>query len=953
MNSVSVKKISSVAVGAAMLGAAFAGAAATVDPSVGNFKFYQNGGPTFKIVVGARAQSSDYWNAAKLAELFGNLAYSDKAIVADTSDLSCTGGGNASACSVTGKGVTLEITTPAGVTGQTGTATVKTQMYDFLDVSQVTATTTRADGATTIVGDGVNTGGYLVSANLFPDVAWRGKIDNVGSYSVTEEENFYVKGKSYYDTSSKKYIGDAANIVYTINFTDTIPWHVDVVNGTITGRPTNDAYITENRNIQVQFLGQKYVITDFENSTTNTIALGSQAVALQMKVGQTVKLGDMEIKLVQISPIGTTSAVLPPAYFEVYRNGTKLDYFSMNKDTANYNKNGIILDAREVFVGGGDTSYVDVIAYASAITLTDGSKISFEGDDATTKLNDDANWVASLRFETKIVGSTAVKALQQIKLSRATSSNKLNDGGMFNLIEKPVARQLKFVGVEPVETDLLKVQAGGTNRYSITPNSTASASQVAGGASVDVNVTWLKSSYSGAFQLNGNNVDSLLIDEFNGDIFYKDPNSANYTNVGTEGNNVTYYYPSTSATGAIQVVSNMTKARPKISTVAASTAAINNTNCAAAATAGINISSGSVIRVYTIDDAGGWSLPVNLTTGDAQSVVNVSVPARTGAAFYKIVIQLANGSNINARINASTTDYTANATAPSGGLFYCGGAAAAGLPAEGTTAMKLRIWEPVTDNSATLNAYYEIDLYRSDASYIFNSSQTGALTTNYASSATGLTNLLASITGIGSLSTGNGGSFEQGFVDPAGGMLSLLSLTEANVKYPKRLAKAVWSFGSPGTTNVTAGGSTVTTKTLAEVESYALGGGYSLKVLSVAGAASCTGGGAAGGLSGTATCAPAKAAVVTALNPATDPLVVMDSQAGGVGPAVVLGGPLVNTLSANTPGAAAIASAPGQAGVRVVGDKVFVYGYTAADTTDAVDALINWVASQRDAVRGV
>lgn len=923
-----------------MLGAAFAGAAATVDPSVGNFKFYQNGTPTFKVVVGARAQVSDYWNAAKLAELFGNLAYSDKTVVADTSGLSCGASGNASTCSVTGKAVTLEITTPAGVTGQTGTATIKTQLYDFLDVDQVTATTNRDNDAGTMIGDGVTTGAYLISATNNPDIAFKGKVDNLGSYSVTEEEAYYITGKSYYDTSQKKYVGDAANAVYTINFTDSIPYHVDVVNGSVSGRPSNDPYIVENRNVRVRFLGQDYVITDLENQTSTaanqTMSLGSSAVAIQMKVGQTIKLGDKEIKLIQISPIGTTSSVLPPAYFEVWQNGTKLDYFSMNKDSSNYNKNGVILDVRDVFVGGGDSSYADIIAYASAITLSNGQKLSFEGDDATTKLNDDKNWVASLRFETKIVGSHAVSALQQIKLSRSTSSNKLSAGESFNLIEKPVAKQLKFVGVDTVDTDTLKITAGGTNRYSLTPNN---ASGMAASSSTDLNTTWLKSGYASAFQINGVSTDTLLIDEFNGHILYKDHNSANYTNVGTENNNVTYYYPSTTASGAIQLITNFTKPAVSVS----NTTAVFGSDCAAAGTS--NFSATDVIQIYAVDAAGGWSQPANLSVKHAGGV-NLTFGTTSGAVKYNAFVALANGTLLTVSTNGTGTfKYIDNTTAATN-LFVCRGGpfiASGGAPT--TTVMKLRIYEPTTLNNATLNGYYDVDLFRADASYLFNSSNTGTLTVTYAGGATGLTHTLASLT-----STGQG--FEQGFVDPAGGSLNTVSLSEVQIKYPKKLSSAVWTFGAPSETNVTAGGSTVTSKTLVEAESYSLGGGYSIKVSSVAGSASCAGG-AAGGLTGTATCAPASAAVVTPLNPATDSLVIMDSQASGIGPAVVVGGPLVNTLSANTPGAAAIASAPGQAGVRVVGDKVFVYGYTAADTTDAVNALINWVASQRDAVRGV
>jgi len=354
------------------------------------------------------------------------------------------------------------------------------------------------------------------------------------------------------------------------------------------------------------------------------------------------------------------------------------------------------------------------------------------------------------------------------------------------------------------------------------------------------------------------------------------------------------------------------------------------------------VGAGEIIQIFAIDSAGGWSKPINLTSV-ATGTLNATVEFTTitGAVSYKVVVTNTTGTYnaVGPTGNALTGGFT-NAT-------ICKSAPTTAItsPEAGAPSLKVRIKEAVTENSATLNGYYDIGLFRADPSYLFNSSTTGTLTETYTSSATGITTIVGAL---------GGGSFEQGFIDPAGGVLSLVSLSEVNVKYPKSLAKAVWTFGVPSTVNVTAGGASVTSKTLAEAESYNLGGGYSVKVLSVAGQASCTGGtaGAGGSVSGTATCNPKAAAVVNPLDPSSDPLVVMDS-ASGIGPAVVVGGPVVNTIAANTPGAATIASAAGQSGVRVVGDKIFAYGFTAADTTDAVDSLIKWVAGQRDTVRGV
>lgn len=81
----------------------------------------------------------------------------------------------------------------------------------------------------------------------------------------------------------------------------------------------------------------------------------------QLRINDNFKVNGKTFKLLQFSPnMETTAATLPAAFFEVLEGSTRIDYFSMNKNTANYDKNGIILDVLDIFIGNGDSSYAKV-----------------------------------------------------------------------------------------------------------------------------------------------------------------------------------------------------------------------------------------------------------------------------------------------------------------------------------------------------------------------------------------------------------------------------------------------------------------------------------------------------------------------------------------------------------------------------------------------------------------
>ncbi|MFH0713612.1 MAG: S-layer protein [Candidatus Micrarchaeota archaeon] len=146
--------------------------------------------------------------------------------------------------------------------------------------------------------------------------------------------------------------------------------------------------------------------------------------------------------------------------------------------------------------------------------------------------------------------------------------------------------------------------------------------------------------------------------------------------------------------------------------------------------------------------------------------------------------------------------------------------------------------------------------------------------------------------------------------------------TEFIVKYANTVGRAQYVLSTEGT-NMTAGTTTITCTTGTACD---VGG---TKITIPSGAAIASG-----------------SAVVTQLNTATKPLVVLDSEADAAQPQIVIGGPWVNTVAASMTECAKLGDEGAEgAVVTVEGNKLCVAGRTAADTQAAADELIGFLAA--------
>ncbi|MCX6767969.1 MAG: hypothetical protein NTY90_04565, partial [Candidatus Micrarchaeota archaeon] len=184
------------------------------------------------------------------------------------------------------------------------------------------------------------------------------------------------------------------------------------------------------------------------------------------------------------------------------------------------------------------------------------------------------------------------------------------------------------------------------------------------------------------------------------------------------------------------------------------------------------------------------------------------------------------------------------------------------------------------------------------------------------------------------------------YYSPRGTKLGAIGTTNAQFNYATKLVYADYYLQAATTGASTTGA----TRQVAKVgDTIDMGSGYSVKVVGID--CSAAGGGTCGTATGLDTLAPSepKAMVVKALDTSASPLVITDANAGAYAQLIVVGGPAVNTVAKDALGDGAITSAT-EAMVKVVGSKVVVAGYSAADTQAAANALIKWLSDNRDAI---
>ncbi len=450
MQSLSAKRIAAATAGAILLGASLFAAAPPI--TIGNTEIInQNGKPVVKVVVGSNAKITDGIAAANIAAVIGSLAYGQKTISAVLQgEATCTvGGAGEGTCPVSDEKVKLEINVP-GTQVVAGAYGFRTYIYGYVDNDVRTEDDQSKTDDTALE----------ITADQFS--AFAEKTSSVatvsGSFKIKEKAYTKTDQLAQYDTATGKYKVTPSELKYIISF-DHDTWgglpvctkEEVMESGTYTtsaaleGNCTpQDTYLLERQRLKIKFLGEDWVITDM--TANGSIKLAKESTpATVVKVGENISSGAYTVKLASIT-IPTDSYPNGQAVIEIYdATGTKV------KDA--------VLDpaqpSHEITLPNGDKITIKIYKQSSALDpasrWSELAVISQEielkdGKVSTDSSNPNYNWTASLGWAKYKSGSGIENVLKNITLTRE-SMPELSEGGAIDIIGEPALYQLSLAGL--------------------------------------------------------------------------------------------------------------------------------------------------------------------------------------------------------------------------------------------------------------------------------------------------------------------------------------------------------------------------------------------------------------------------------------------------------------------------------------------------------------------------
>ncbi|MFH1779661.1 MAG: S-layer protein [Candidatus Micrarchaeota archaeon] len=491
MRSANIKRISAVAAGAAMLGAAFAGAVTVDEAGLSNFAFFSGSGePNVKIVVGSTAAPSDAVAAANIAAMIGNMAYTSKSIEVDTSGLTCEGG----TTSGTGiKTVKLEVTTP-GVNPNLAYA-FQSYLYDNIDQFS-DSTRTNVDAEPSYTGDPSNTSDAKVITQDNTNVlklSNNGAVSNSKNLAIKEEQKVFFFSKAQYIDSDNSVQTRKTRIMYQVKFDNPIPACLNINKNYIDCEAANG--LVENR-VNIDFLGGKWVISDFTINSSR--AFGSVNLAKEASYNEFMKIGDeivapngVKIKLVDISGVPTGSNYQPPVQFDIFdANGNKIDTATLQESgTSEYDDNGVVVKLYKAFTGLGSSNYAKVAIWADKISLSNLAKIT------SSSIPTGSNWYSALQSQ----NYSSSEGLARINLYNTVDSYDLKPGEAVELLPGISGYKVNFLGYgNGADGNALETNAWDTLKFTIEK----STDKVVAANGTTVNGDWIviQSTRTNAFQ---------------------------------------------------------------------------------------------------------------------------------------------------------------------------------------------------------------------------------------------------------------------------------------------------------------------------------------------------------------------------------------------------------------------------------------------------------------------
>ena len=916
MKSIDVKKIAAITAGAALLGASILAAAPVTVDNIDVIS--AQGQPTVQIVVGKSAAASDGVAAANIAAVIGSLSYASKKVSAKlvgSPTCSATAGAGTGACSIQSgtEKVALDVYTPGGTIA--GAYAIRTYMYGFIDDDtsddQVKDSTLRQVDenywtafASTTSRDATASKTYTVKYKVY-----------TGTIRAAEFDTTYNKFKTYLQALDYATTFDESSYAGIPACTKS-----DIVTNSSATATTamagcDDTYKTANHRVSIKYLGEDWIISNMDPAG-NSIKLAKESVAEQrLYVGQNVSTAKYLMKLETVSlPYGTVASTASIKVFDAVTGaytGQTVSVSSGETKDVTIGSDTLSLHVYEVLAGLTPLdSWARVAVYTQEISLTNGQVVDTDNNN---------KWKVYLSWGNYSGGPNII--LKTINLSRIGMPISILEGDSTNIIGKPNMYQLYFAGQTLGTSNLEKLTVSYESSSSYSDEKTGDYINTITGK----DIVCFASDSKSAFKLpDGSEKKKICVGM--GPVLYEK----------TAGSND--YYAIEAAATIGYGISNSSNGNVYY---------WNGTTMQALANANVTLK-----QLYADDSTGGDYPSVdytftlgNSTYSNATSLWKVTASNSSTIPIGSFAIYAANTTNestytvyllktadLSSKFNTTTVvswKYRINDDSSLDKTIAYNGSVAAPT---------ISIPE-FADKDRTKNVSWGMQVdYTTDKAL---EAAVGTTTTTDEVSYTGLdveSGAAASTTQV-----------KANYVNQKGSKLVSKSKTQAVYNMAKRLGELEYDL-KPSSATASAGGTTAYNKGVNETLTV---GDSTITVSSItASTTSCsvTGGNvsctatvsAAPTLDGEEVAADTEVSVPWKYSSAKK-LVVLDSETPTADVLILVGGPAVNTMTAEElkaqPGIKLDAAGKKVAG-KITDKKILVAGYTAADTTSAATDLI-------------
>jgi hypothetical protein len=986
MKGINVKKIAAFA-GAAVL---FGAAVAFADVTYGTTQLVdQNGQPTVKIYVGSKAMVSDSVAAANIAAKIANEAYKSSTLTASLSGTpTCTVGSGVSGagtCSVveSSKKVTLEVTVPGTVAG---THTFKTLITDTIDRTLQNRNVTRSEDNYSAALNSADTSGtitsplraietdtakgkhlYRIGSGQFTGFADYSMVDDQAtSTTYTEEQSFWVGSQVNavaYDSSSAIRDVDVnkyAAMAYSAKFTGN-DFGIPVCTGDLSSNDTtNWASCSSDSNsrtakhrVMLKFLGGDWIISEMTNpstllpSATNVTNGGQIKLAKEAKygiinVGGELDAGTFKIRLSDIS-VAVGSGNVHPAIIDVLdANDAVIGQIQVDPGTTYTftqagTGNSVKVHVYKTAPGFTlNAKWAEMAIYTDEITLKDGSRYNLVSSTDTDK-----NFKVSLLWKNKdytgaAADSNVTDSLREIVVYNIDGfDEKTKAGDVVNFLKAKPTFKLTYQGVDLTDDDYTPITYNALSSDSYRIATATGDTQCAGSSSSDYAYT----AKLVEIKTNGQQLISGTDDGLTGDYLFDkvlvDPlglrGSANSYNITATANSTGNTLPAGrfSESSAITIASTNITGTVTVTPLTATTYKLNTTN--------------ETTQVGWFILNGAYLANTTLNGTQNQSVWATS---QIPTVFYKISGRdcynydtLTYANTLSETIgNSVKFDKAGDNTAAQGSFFFTQQATTSGPVATGfNAAIVLKEdagYYGTTSNNAVYTAVPMITNTTTYQTIRFRTSDSATQQVYYR--------------GLGATTYTN---YEPTLVTERGSKVLSVGTSDASIKVANKIGQPTFQFAYADTTIASS------------ANEYILGvgdskvfGGVTVKVKAIdANCGSCT----VTGAGGTPACTVDSTGVSAVINPAnaasvevsqpyklTSKLVKLDSEGAGAGVAIIVGGPMVNTMAADALQGSSVDLKTQGVVVKEMGNKILVAGYTADETMAAAEQFIAGIKRQ-------